>query len=65
MNNSKLVDNEIHLFLTTIGRGKFIKPIYSELKKQGRLEFALKIYNEAKDFYHGLMVRVLKNLLSS
>jgi leukotriene-A4 hydrolase len=58
------VNSHIAEFLSNYGRMKFLRPIYGELKKQGRTEFAWEIYNKSKTFYHSIAAKVLKNLLS-
>jgi len=59
------VDPKIVEFLSQYGRLKYLTPVYAELKKQGRLDFAWSIYNEAKNFYHSIAAKVLKGMLSA
>ena len=51
-------------FLTTIGRRKFIKPLYEELAKtpEGR-ERALAIYRRARPTYHPIAVATIDDVL--
>lgn len=51
-------------FLLTIGRRKFIKPLYEELAKtpEGR-ERALKIYRRARPTYHPIAVTTIDDVL--
>lgn len=48
----------LHDFLTSIGRNKFLRPLYRALKENGKLELAREIFNEAKSGYHPLSVKV-------
>ncbi|HKO63163.1 MAG TPA: M1 family metallopeptidase [Pyrinomonadaceae bacterium] len=51
-------------FLISIGRRKFIKPLYEELAKspEGR-EFAMKIYRRARPTYHPIAVTSIDEVL--
>ena len=51
-------------FLSTIGRRKFIKPLYEELAKspEGRA-FAMKIYRRARPTYHPIAVASIDEVL--
>jgi leukotriene A-4 hydrolase/aminopeptidase len=51
-------------FLTSIGRRKFIKPLYEELAKtpEGR-ELAMKIYRRARPTYHPIAVTSIDEVL--
>ena len=51
-------------FLSTIGRRKFIKPLYEELAKspEGRA-FAMKIYRRARPTYHPIAVATIDEVL--
>ncbi len=52
-------------FLTTVGRRKFLVPLYTELEKseKGKL-MALQIYKQARPNYHAVSVRTIDELLS-
>jgi len=61
----KKIDKDIKELLLTVGRMKFLRPIYRQLKVQGRVEFALEIFNEAKSFYHSMSTKIIKSMLSA
>jgi len=61
--NYKKVDKEIKEFLSNFGRMKFLRPIYRELKTQGRVDFAKEIFEGAKSFYHSIAAKIIKGLL--
>lgn len=44
-------------FLTSVGRGKFIYPIYASLVENGRRDWAAAVYNEARPGYHPIAQR--------
>lgn len=56
--------NRVEEFLTSIGRRKFIKPLYEELAKspEGK-EFAMKIYRRARPTYHPIAVTSIDEVL--
>ena len=56
--------DRIEEFLTSIGRRKFIKPLYEELAKtmEGRA-FAMKIYRRARPTYHPIAVATIDEVL--
>lgn len=54
----------IEEFLLTVGRRKFLKPLYAEFKKTpGGKEMADKIYAKARSGYHAVSVQTLDELL--
>lgn len=57
-------DRRIELFLTTVGRRKFVKPLYEALlaRPDGKVQ-ALAIYRRARPRYHAVTVRTLDALL--
>jgi aminopeptidase N len=57
-------DRRIELFLTTVGRRKFVKPLFEALlaRPDGRVQ-ALAIYRKARPRYHAVTVRTLDSLL--
>ncbi|MBL8722971.1 MAG: M1 family metallopeptidase [Planctomycetes bacterium] len=57
-------DRRIELFLTTVGRRKFVKPLFEALlaRPDGRVQ-ALSIYRKARPRYHAVTVRTLDSLL--
>ena len=57
-------DARLEEFLTTIGRRKFIKPLYEELAKtpEGK-QRALTIYRRARPTYHPIAVTTIDGVL--
>lgn len=55
---------ELERFLTTVGRRKFIKPLYEELAKtpEGRAR-AEAIYEKARPGYHPIAVATIDGIL--
>lgn len=53
----------VHSFLTSIGRNKFLRPLYRALKENGKLDLAREIFEEAKVGYHPLSVKVNSMIL--
>lgn len=52
-------------FLTTVGRRKFLKPLYTELAKTPEgAEMALRIYEKARAGYHSVSQRAVDEILS-
>lgn len=45
-------------FLTSIGRNKFLRPLYRNLVETGQKDLAVRIFEEAKPGYHPLSVKV-------
>lgn len=54
---------QIKLFLNTVGRRKFLIPLYTALKKTGHIDKALNIYNLARDNYHYVSIQTIDDLL--
>ncbi|MCV6613973.1 MAG: M1 family metallopeptidase, partial [Cellvibrionaceae bacterium] len=50
-------------FLLSIGRNKFLRPLYRALKENGKLELAQDIFERAKPGYHPLSVKVNSAIL--
>ncbi|MBT8099819.1 MAG: M1 family metallopeptidase [Gammaproteobacteria bacterium] len=44
-------------FLLSIGRNKFLMPLYQELMDSGNSEFAVRVFEQAKPGYHPLTVK--------
>jgi hypothetical protein len=60
----RAVDRRAELFLTTVGRRKFLKPLYEALlAAPGGRERALAIYRRARPRYHAVSTRTLDALL--
>jgi aminopeptidase N len=52
-------------FLTTVGRRKFLKPLYTELAKTpAGMEMALRIYRKARPGYHSVSQNTIDQILS-
>ena len=51
-------------FLMTVGRGKFIYPLYTSLVENGRREWAAAVYNEARPGYHPIAQRRIDEIFS-
>lgn len=63
-NGYKAADARLEEFLTTIGRRKFLMPLYAELAKTpaGKIR-ALAFYKKARPFYHPISVDSVDKLL--
>ncbi|MFY9346064.1 MAG: M1 family metallopeptidase [Planctomycetota bacterium] len=60
----RAVDRRLELFLMTVGRRKFLKPIYEAMtKRPGGKERALAIYQKARPRYHSVSQRTLDAML--
>ncbi|WP_308364077.1 MULTISPECIES: M1 family metallopeptidase [unclassified Microbulbifer] len=57
-NQYKPAYGRLENFLTTIGRNKFLRPLYSELVETGQGDLAKRIFENAKAGYHPLTVKV-------
>jgi leukotriene-A4 hydrolase len=56
---------KLHEFLTTVGRRKFVKPLYEELIRTDQTALAQKIYLVARPHYHAVTVGSVDALLAS
>jgi hypothetical protein len=57
-------DEPLQRFLSSVGRRKFLKPLYAELlERPGGRERALAIYAEARPRYHAVATGTLDELL--
>jgi aminopeptidase N len=52
-------------FLTRVGRGKFIYPLYRALKEKGELATAERIFEKAKAGYHPIAQRRVEEILQA
>ncbi|MEZ5920137.1 MAG: M1 family metallopeptidase [Parvularculaceae bacterium] len=52
-------------FLTRVGRGKFIYPLYEELKENGEAAFAERVFEKSKLYYHPIAVDRIEKILQS
>ncbi len=53
----------IEAFLISVGRRKFLTPLYASLIQHGKKEFALKIYKQARPMYHAVSKETMDELL--
>ena len=64
-NNYKAAYPAMEIFLNTVGRRKFIQPLYALMKRTGQTETALKIYKNAKPGYHQVSSHTIDQILVS
>ena len=57
------IDNKLEEFLVTVGRRKFLTPLYRALKATGRSDRALEIYGKARSNYHHVSRHTIDELL--
>jgi aminopeptidase N len=55
--------DDIEAFLKRVGRGKFIYRLYGALADNGRKDFAVRIYQEARPSYHPIAQRRIDEIL--
>ena len=55
--------DEMASFITTVGRRKFIVPLYKALIETGNIEMAKEIYEIAKPNYHSVAIKTLDDLI--
>lgn len=55
-------EKDLNEFLTTFGRGRVIRPIYSTLKNLGHQEYAQKIYQTNKERYFQAVSSAIESL---
>jgi leukotriene-A4 hydrolase len=60
----RAVDDRLERFLETVGRRKFLEPLYKALLDADRREDALRIYDAARPGYHAITQRTLDGLLA-
>lgn len=53
----------VNEFLTTVGRRKFVKPLYDEMVRTDQKAMALKIYEKARQNYHAVTIESVDALL--
>ena len=58
------VDAKIEAFLTTIGRMKFVRPLFKALTDSGRTDFAKSIYEKNKGSKHSLELKLIGDMLA-
>ena len=64
-NNVEQVLEAVAAYLKTIGRGKFVKPLYKSLIDAGYSTLANEIYQEARTGYHPSIVGMLDDIVKS
>lgn len=63
-NKYKAIRPEMKVFLTTVGRRKYLEPIYSTLSNNSDdLKWAKKVFSEAKENYHYLSYSSIEQIL--
>jgi len=60
----KQIVSDIESFLTTVGRRKFLTPLYRALKENDDLATAKQIYAKARQNYHSVSTQTMDALLS-
>jgi len=56
--------NEAHLFASSVGRGKYIRPIYQALMDTGNEELAATWLAENENFYHPITLIPLQRIVA-
>ncbi|QHQ40665.1 aminopeptidase [Microbulbifer hydrolyticus] len=62
-NQYQPADARLEDFLTSIGRNKFLRPLYRNLMENGQEETAKRIFEKAKPGYHPLTVKVNSKII--
>ena len=62
-NQYKPADARLEDFLVSIGRNKFLRPLYRNLMENGQEETAKRIFEKAKSGYHPLTVKVNSKII--
>ena len=57
------IEDKLEAFLVSVGRRKFLTPLYKGLKETNQLELAKKIYNKARPNYHSVATHTMDELL--
>ncbi|NWG91630.1 MAG: M1 family metallopeptidase, partial [Parvularculaceae bacterium] len=55
----------IEAFLTRVGRGKFLYPLYEELTKENERAFAERVFEKARPLYHPIAERRVAEILQA
>ena len=63
MLNYTPVFDAAHTFVSSMGRLKYLTPIYTALEDSGNHDMAMTWFNENKDFYHPVAVTSLEKTL--
>jgi aminopeptidase N len=61
--HGKNVDKNIEAFLTNVGRRWYVTTVYRALKKNNRLDDALRIYKKARKNYHSVTANTVDEML--
>ena len=61
--HGKQVDKKIEEFLTHVGRRWYVETVFKALKRNDRMEDALRIYKKARPNYHSVTVKTIDDLL--
>ena len=56
--------NRADKFLVSVGRRKFLTPLYKAFKETGRVNLAREIYNKARPNYHSVAIETMDDLLT-
>lgn len=62
-NNYEAAYDAMSNFLQSVGRRKFLTPLYKAMKNSGKLELAKSIYEKARPNYHSVSVGTMDELL--
>jgi len=60
----KEIKDELENFLVSVGRRKFLTPLYKALKTNGDLALAQSIYKKARPNYHAVSTQTMDALLN-
>ena len=55
----------IEAFLSRVGRGKFLYPLYEELTTQGERAFAEQTFEKSRALYHPIAQKRIEELLQA
>ncbi len=56
--------NRADKFLVSVGRRKFLTPLYKAFKETGRVNLAREIYKKARPNYHSVAIETMDDLLT-
>ncbi len=62
--HGKFLLKDTEEFLSSVGRRKYLEPIYTALKEHGLQQEAVKIYKKARSSYHYVAIRTIDELLN-
>jgi uncharacterized Fe-S cluster-containing radical SAM superfamily protein len=55
--------DELDKFLVTVGRRKFVAPLYESLIQSGQKDLAKKIYEKARPGYHAVTIETVDKMM--